>query len=138
MKLRHLIAAAPVALLVLTGCSNSEADTAASPSTETSAATANLVDAAVKEMCSQVAVFIDSSAQAAQAAGQPFDRTAKGEEFLALLKTSSGAWVGAYNAQAEAAGQPQLDPATATWEDMPAESRDMIERSVQAGVSGTC
>ncbi len=138
MKLRHLIAAAPVALLVLTGCSDSDADTAASPSTETSAATANLVDAAVKEMCGQVAVFIDSSEQAAQAAGQPFDRAAKGEEFLGLLKTSSGAWVGAYNAQAEAAGQPLLDPATATWEDMPADSRAMIEKSVQSGVSGTC
>lgn len=137
MKLRHLIAAAPVALLVLTGCSDSDADTAASPSTETTVAT-DLVDAAVKEMCTQVAVFIDSSEQAAQAAGQPFDRAAKGEEFLGLLKTSSGAWVGAYNAQAEAAGQPQLDPATATWEDMPADSRAMIEKSVQAGVSGTC
>ncbi|MDH6278825.1 hypothetical protein [Prescottella agglutinans] len=137
MKLRHLIAAAPVAVLVLTGCSNSDADTTASPSTAPSVAS-DVVDAAVKEMCSQVAVFIDSSAQAAQAAGQPFDRAAKGEEFLTLLKSSSGAWVGAYNAQAEAAGQPQLDPATATWEDMPADSRDMIERSVQAGVSGTC
>ncbi|WFR73655.1 hypothetical protein P9209_08695 [Prescottella defluvii] len=138
MKLRHLIAAAPVALLVLTGCSNSDADTTASPSTAPSTAPSAVVDAAVKEMCSQVAVFIDSSAQAAQAAGQPFDRAAKGEEFLTLLKSSSGAWVGAYNAQAEAAGQPQLDPATATWEDMPADSRDMIERSVQAGVSGNC
>jgi len=138
MKIRTLIAAAPVALLVLTGCSDSNADSAASSADETTTVAADLVDAAVKEMCGQVAVFIDSSEQAAQAAGQPFDRAAKGEEFLGLLKTSSGAWVGAYNAQAEAAGQPLLDPATATWEDMPADSRDMIERSVQAGVSGNC
>ncbi|WP_430334039.1 hypothetical protein [Rhodococcus sp. ACT016] len=138
MKIRHLIAAVPVALLVLTGCSDSDAEPAASSSNETTTVAADVVDAAVKEMCSQVAAFIDSSEQAAQAAGQPFDRAAKGEEFLGLLEANSGAWVGAYNAQAEASGQPALDPATATWEDMPADSRDMIEKSVHAGVAGTC
>ena len=137
MKIRHLIAAVPVALLVLTGCSDSDAEPAAASSNQPGV-TADALDAAVKEMCTQVAAFIDASEQTSQGDGQPFDRAAKGEEFMELLKANSGAWVGAYNAQAEAAGQPQLDPATATWEDMPADSRGLIEKSVSAGVSGTC
>lgn len=139
MKIRHLIAVVPAALLVLTGCSDDKETTASAPASGqvTSGGTA-AQDAAVSAMCTQVLAFLDSSQQQAEAAGQPFDRAAKGDEFLDMMKANGGTVVAAYNEQATAAGQPTLDPATATWEDVPAEARDLIEQSVQGAVSGTC
>ncbi|WP_137724040.1 hypothetical protein [Prescottella subtropica] len=144
MKLRHLIAVVPAALLVLTGCSNSE-EAAAPASTSPSAgqpaqdmSSDDLLDSAVSAMCTQVLTYLDVSEEQAKSSGESFDRAAAGTEFLDQLKSSSGVWVAAYNQQAEAVGQPALDPATATWEDMPAESRELIEKAVSTGVSGTC
>lgn len=141
MKMRHLIAVVPAALLVLTGCSSTDgAATSTTFGTPAGgdAATAALLDDAVAEMCAQVVTYIDLSQQQAAATGEDFDRAAKGEEFLGLLKTNATVWVAAYNEQAEATGAPTLDPATATWEDMPSDSRELIERAVAAGISGTC
>lgn len=138
MRIRHLLAAAPVALLVLTGCSDSGDPAPAGPDATTSAADAAALDEAVAQMCLQVDAFLDSSEVQADTSGQPFDRAARGQEFLDQLKGSSAAWVSAYNAQAEATGAEQLDPETATWEDMPAQTRELIEASVTTAVSGTC
>ncbi|WP_305092619.1 hypothetical protein [Prescottella sp. R16] len=143
MKMRHLIAVVPAAVLVLTGCSNSEeaADPATTSADRPAAAEStgdDLLDTAVSAMCTQVLTYLDVSEQQAETAGESFDRAAKGDEFLGELKSNSGVWVAAYNQQAEAVGQPTLDPSTATWEDMPAESRDLIEKAVDKGITGDC
>ncbi|RVW01836.1 hypothetical protein [Rhodococcus spongiicola] len=128
MKIRHLIAIVPAAVLVLAGCSGSNEDTAE----------AELRDSAVAEMCRQVVTFIDMSEDQAEVTGEPFDRQATGDEFMGLLKDNSALWVAAYNQQAESEGKEQLDPEIAGWEDLPSESRDLIEKAVQNGVNGTC
>lgn len=137
MKIRHLIAVVPAALLVLTACGSSDQSTSADGPT-TSGDTAALLDSAVTEMCKQVLTYIDVAQQQSAASGQSFDRAAAGDEFLGMIKDNSAVWVGAYNEQATATGQPALDPATATWSDMPAASRNLIEQSVQKGVAGSC
>ncbi|QCQ92445.1 hypothetical protein [Rhodococcus sp. SGAir0479] len=139
MKIRHLVAVAAAPLILVAGCGDSDESTASAPANGQATADGSTAqDAAVSVMCAQVTAFLDSSQQQAESAGQPFDRQAKGDEFLETLKANGGPVVAAYNQQAEAAGQPPLDPATATWEDVPAEARDLIEQSVQAGVSGNC
>lgn len=144
MRIRHLIAAVPVALLVLTGCSDGgdsdSKDTTndAGRTTVTADAGADAQDTAVSVMCAQVVAYLDATEQQAETTGQPFDREAKGAEFLDMLKANGGTVVAAHNQQAVAAGQPTLDPATATWDDVPAEARDLIEQSVQSGISGNC
>jgi hypothetical protein len=143
MRIRHLIAAVPVALLVLTGCSDGgdsdSTDTKdAGKTTITAEAGADAQDTAVSVMCAQVVAYLDATAQQAEMAGQPFDREAQGAEFLDMLKANGGTVVAAYNEQAAAAGEPTLDPATATWEDVPAEARELIEQSVESGIAGSC
>ncbi|MCA1005876.1 hypothetical protein LCL87_09115 [Rhodococcus hoagii] len=143
MRIRHLIAAVPVALLVLTGCSDggdsdSKDTKDAGKTTITAEAGADAQDTAVSVMCAQVVAYLDATAQQAEMAGQPFDREAKGAEFLDTLKANGGTVVAAYNEQAAAAGEPTLDPATATWEDVPAEARELIEQSVESGIAGSC
>ncbi|WP_031938107.1 hypothetical protein [Prescottella defluvii] len=142
MRIRHVIALVPAALLLLTGCSDSE-DTAASAPNSSSVQAATTqddaaLDAAVKEMCGQVAAFLDNTATQAEQAGESFDRAAQGQVFLDQMKANSAVWVASYNMQAEAAGEPPLDPSTATWEDMPEQSRALIENSVDGAVAGTC
>lgn len=144
MRIRHLIAAVPVALLVLTGCSDGgdsdpkDTKDDAGETTITAEAGADAQETAVSVMCAQVVAYLDATQQQAESAGQPFDRDAKGAEFLDMLKANGGTVVAAYNQQAVAAGEPTLDPATATWEDVPAEARELIEQSVQSGISGSC
>ncbi|RDI26962.1 hypothetical protein DEU38_108197 [Rhodococcus sp. AG1013] len=144
MRIRHVIALVPAALLLLTGCSDSEETSASGPSATTSVQgtaaqdDSAALDAAVKEMCSQVTAFLDSSEAQAKGTGESFDRAAQGQAFLDQLKANSAVWVASYNMQAEAVGAPPLDPSTATWEDMPEASRAMIEDSVDGAVSGTC
>ncbi|WP_107982526.1 hypothetical protein [Rhodococcus sp. OK519] len=140
MRIRHLIAAVPVALLVLTGCSDGgDADSKADgKTTVTVDPSADAQDSAVSVMCAQVVAYLDATQQQAEAADQPFDRAAKGNEFLDTLKANGGTVVAAYNQQAQASGEPMLDPATATWDDVPAEARELIEQSVQSGIAGSC
>ncbi|RVW01257.1 hypothetical protein [Rhodococcus xishaensis] len=131
MKIRHLIAIVPAAVLVLAGCSGSNEDTAAPAQDEETTA-------AIAEVCRQVATLIDTSEEQAGATGEPFDRAAAGDEFMGLLMENTSLWTSAYNLQAEAAGKPELDPALASWEDLPEEFRDVVEQAVQNGVAGTC
>ena len=67
MRIRHVIALVPAALLLLTGCSDSEDTAASAPNSSSVQAATNQDDAvalnaAVKEMCCKVSPFLDNPA----------------------------------------------------------------------------